>query len=113
MADLVIDLTNPVILEGHLQCAANEMPLSLDADSQYFGPLFHDVCKLRLTKDQDGWYHTHASCRPRPSSLVSIRGSDEVKYTVVDVTHQAERNGRTSILEEVEISRAIFEVRRL
>jgi DEAD/DEAH box helicase domain-containing protein len=112
MAELVVDLENKVILESHLQCAADEMPLSVEADSQYFGPLLRTVCDTRLTKDTEGWYHTHPNYRPRPAGHVSLRGGEEVKYTVVDVTHRDEPEGRVSILEEVEISRAIFEVCR-
>lgn len=109
MADLVVDLDNEVILEGHLQCAANEMPISLDNDEQYFGPKFKAVAEQRLVRDAQGWHHTHPKYKPRPSAHVAIRGAQEVKYTVLDVTNSGV-NGRVVKLEELELSRALFEV---
>lgn len=68
--ELLINLDSKVILEGrvlslaennishvplaHLQCAAEEMPISL-GDCKYFGPLLKDVCETRLVKDSEGW----------------------------------------------------------
>jgi DEAD/DEAH box helicase domain-containing protein len=72
--DLVIDLDNKFILEGeftsffdfyhvepnfchptaHLQCAAHEMPMSLE-DEKYFGPMTREICEKMLHKDSDGW----------------------------------------------------------
>ncbi|KAG9006140.1 hypothetical protein FRB94_000965, partial [Tulasnella sp. JGI-2019a] len=110
MADLVVDLSNEVVLEGHLQCAANEMPISITDDEQYFGDpaLFRKVCRERLTQDAEGWYHTHSKYKPRPSTHVPIRGVMETKYTVLDVTNSGV-NGKVMILEELELSRALFE----
>ncbi|KAG8875050.1 hypothetical protein FRB97_005471 [Tulasnella sp. 331] len=110
MADLVVDLSNEVVLEGHLQCAANEMPVSLDNDEQYFGDpkLFRKVCAERLVKDAEGWHHTHPKYKPRPSAFVPIRGVMEAKYTVLDVTNSGV-NGKVAVLEELELSRALFE----
>ncbi len=39
---------------AHLQCAANEMPISLK-DEVYFGPHLGEICRTRLTVDDDGW----------------------------------------------------------
>ena len=52
---LNIELNSPVILDAHLQCAAQEMPLCLD-DECYFGPLFRQICDTKLVKDSHGWY---------------------------------------------------------
>ena len=52
--ELIIDLESKVILESHLQCAGQEMPLSPD-DELYFGPLTRELCETRLVKDKDGW----------------------------------------------------------
>lgn len=52
--DLAVDLENKVILEAHLQCAGDEMPLS-EEDVVYFGPLLLDICETRLLKDNEGW----------------------------------------------------------
>ncbi|KAJ3931034.1 MAG: P-loop containing nucleoside triphosphate hydrolase protein [Lentinula lateritia] len=104
--DLIIDLDNKIILEAHLQCAAHEMPVCLE-DERYFGPLFKDICQVKLHKDEDGWYHPHNKYLPSPSKHISIRGVQEDKYVLVDVTKSV---ASAKILEEIEISRAIFEV---
>lgn len=71
MDNLVVDLESPVILEGklqleksaiypnifqaHLQCAANEMPISVKQDEKYFGVAMGKICQQRLVRDKDGW----------------------------------------------------------
>ena len=71
MDNLVVDLESPVILEGqlqpeksvsyanvfqaHLQCAANEMPISVKQDEKYFGVAMGKICQERLVRDKDGW----------------------------------------------------------
>lgn len=39
---------------AHLQCAAHEMPISLE-DKQYFGPLMKEICESKLVRDKDNW----------------------------------------------------------
>ncbi|KAF8184950.1 P-loop containing nucleoside triphosphate hydrolase protein [Mycena galopus ATCC 62051] len=102
--DLVVDLDNKILLEGHLQCAAQEMPICR-ADNSFFGPLMQELCETCLRADKDGWYHTHPKFLPFPSKHVHIRGIQEDVYTVVDVT----RLNQPHLLEELELSRAIFE----
>ncbi|KAL0566115.1 ATP-dependent 3'-5' DNA helicase, partial [Marasmius crinis-equi] len=102
--DLVIDLHSEEILESHLQCAAHEMPISLQ-DEHYFGPGMKEICEVKLVKDNENWYHTNPKFLPSPSQLISIRGAREDKYVLVDTTHSAQK-----ILEDIEISRALFEV---
>ncbi|KAG6833473.1 hypothetical protein H0H87_006045 [Tephrocybe sp. NHM501043] len=51
--DLIIDLESRPLLEAHLQCAAQEMPLSSE-DGKYFGALFKEICESHLVKDEDG-----------------------------------------------------------
>ncbi|KAJ7632232.1 P-loop containing nucleoside triphosphate hydrolase protein [Roridomyces roridus] len=111
MDDLVVDLDNKILLEAHLQCAAHEMPIC-DADTEFFGPLMKELCQTRLRVDSDDWYHTHPKFLPYPSKHVFIRGIQEERYTVVDITSLSDRSGGGSmyILEEVEISRALFEI---
>ncbi|EGO21629.1 hypothetical protein SERLADRAFT_451651 [Serpula lacrymans var. lacrymans S7.9] len=106
--DLIIDLESKVILEPHLQCAAQEMPLSKE-DDVYFGPLLRELCDSSLIKTKDGWYHTHPNFLPFPAKHVSIRGAEEEKYTVVDIT-KVTAEGGPKIIEEVELSRALFEI---
>ncbi|EJU03818.1 P-loop containing nucleoside triphosphate hydrolase protein [Dacryopinax primogenitus] len=106
---LIVDITNEGVLESHLQCAADELPIRLQDDGKYFGPCFEEVCKSRLICDKEGWYTTHPSYKPRPTMMVSLRGIQEDKYTVIDITTQDEQHGAARVLEEIELSRAIFE----
>jgi DEAD/DEAH box helicase domain-containing protein len=46
---------------------------------------------------------------PYPAQHVSIRGVEEERYTLVDVT-QINSGGALRILEEIEVSRALFEI---
>jgi DEAD/DEAH box helicase domain-containing protein len=55
-------------------------------------------------------YHTNPKFLPFPSKYISIRGAEEDKYAVVDVTPLKRPGGQAKILEEIEFSRAIFEV---
>lgn len=55
-------------------------------------------------------YHPHPRLLPSPASHVFIRGAEEERYCVVDITRLLRGNGEATILEEVEISRAIFEL---
>ncbi|KAI6043047.1 P-loop containing nucleoside triphosphate hydrolase protein [Pisolithus marmoratus] len=107
--DLVIHLDSKEIVEAHLQCAAHELPISKD-DTLFFGPLLSEICDKKLIRDEDGWYHTHPKYLPYPQKHVAIRGAEEVKYIVVDITKAQEGGQGTKILEELELSRALFEV---
>ncbi|KAH9997523.1 P-loop containing nucleoside triphosphate hydrolase protein [Russula vinacea] len=80
--DLVVDLESPLVIEAHLQCAAFEMPLSRD-DACWFGPLTTTLCETKLVRDKEGWYGDVTS------AALGVRGR---------------------ILEETEISRALFEL---
>ncbi|KAJ3976472.1 P-loop containing nucleoside triphosphate hydrolase protein [Lentinula raphanica] len=104
--DLIIDLDNQIIIEAHLQCAAHEMPICLE-DEKYFGPSLKEICKLKLHRDEDGWYHPDNKYLPSPSKHISIRGIQEDRYVLIDVSNSVTS---AKILEEIEISRAIFEV---
>lgn len=107
-SDLVVNLESPVIIEAHIQCAALEMPLSSD-DARWFGPLTKTICENNLVRDEEGWFHTHPKHLPHPAGALSIRGADEEKYAVIDVSSSASGvKGR--ILEETEVSRALFEL---
>ncbi|KAH3673719.1 hypothetical protein WICPIJ_009701 [Wickerhamomyces pijperi] len=100
--ELVLDFENILILEGHLQCAAFEIPIVPDIDSYYF-PNLDKVLQLgKLERDTDG-YHTTNRYLPWPSAHVSIRGIEEDQYAVVDIT-----NDRNIVIEEIEASRTSF-----
>lgn len=106
--ELVVDVDNEVFLEAHLQCAGQEMPLNLE-DEKYFGPLMKQICETRLVKDQDGWFHTNPKFLPHPAKHVSLRGNSQNEYSVVDVSRVA-KGGTARILEQMETSRALFEL---
>lgn len=103
--ELQIDLANELILEGHLQCAAFEMPIHPEEDSVYFGKQLPDLAATRLIKDESGFYHCHERFRPQPSRCVSIRDTEEEHFAIIDTTH-----ARNVVLEEVEASRALFTI---
>ncbi|KAJ5717057.1 hypothetical protein N7488_002703 [Penicillium malachiteum] len=103
--ELQIDLSNELILEGHIQCAAFEMPIRPDEDHIYFGEQLYAVTATRLIKDSMGFYHCHDRFRPHPSRCVSIRDTEEHHFAVIDTT-----NNRNTVLEEVEASRAFFTI---
>src|SRR6266511_2947833 len=69
----VVDLDNPYILNGHVLCAAAELPIS-DRDEACFGPKLPDALAHwerngRLAKTSAGWvYHG----RGRPVAEVSL-----------------------------------------
>lgn len=97
--DLILDFDNMLVLEGHLQCAAFEIPIT-DYDKQFFPNMEKALPKLE--HDAEG-YHTANRYLPWPSKHVSIRGIEEDQYAVVDIT-----NNRNIVIEEVEASRTGF-----
>jgi DEAD/DEAH box helicase domain-containing protein len=103
--ELQVDLHNELILEGHVQCAAYEMPIRPDEDSIYFGQQLPEFASTRLTRDALGFYHCHERFRPQPSRCVSIRDTEDHHFAVIDTT-----NSRNTVLEEVEASRAFFTI---
>ena len=101
--ELQMDLQNMLVLEGHIQCAAYEMPIRPDEDSAYFGKSLPEIAEERMVKDELGFYHCSERFRPHPSKFVAIRDTEEEHFAIVDITH-----GRNIILEELEASRAFF-----
>ncbi|KAE8353938.1 hypothetical protein BDV28DRAFT_97211 [Aspergillus coremiiformis] len=102
---LQVDLSNELILEGHVQCAAFEMPIRPEEDSVYFGQQLPEFAATRLVRDALGFYHCHERFRPQPSRCVSIRDTEDQHFAVIDTT-----NARNIVLEEVEASRAFFTI---
>lgn len=103
--ELQIDLDNELILEGHLQCAAFEMPIHPEEDRIYFGKQLPELAATRLARDESGYYHCHGRFRPQPAKCVSIRDTEEDHFAIIDTT-----NARNVVLEEVEASRALFTI---
>ena len=102
--ELQVDLTNDLVVEGHIQCAAYEMPIAPSEDSRFLGTSLPQICADRLGEpDEHGFYHTHPRFRPIPSKHVSIRDTEDDSFAVIDITH-----GQNLVLEEVEASRAFF-----
>ena len=104
-SELQVDLQNMLTLEGHLQCAAFEMPIRPDEDKCYFGKQLPEIAEERMIKDSLGFYHCNERFRPHPSKHVAIRDTEDGNFAVIDVT-----NGRNMVLEEVEPSRAFFTI---
>ena len=81
----VVDPDNPHIVVGHLQCAANEMPLK-DDEIDLFGPYTSALLEI-LEEDgqmrhlRDTWYWSSAEY---PSRGVSLRNISGETYTIED-----------------------------
>ncbi|QIX00611.1 hypothetical protein AMS68_006128 [Peltaster fructicola] len=103
--ELQVDLTNMLVLEGHIQCAAFEMPIRPDEDADYFGKQLPEICSERLRKDNLGFYHTDERFLPHPSRTVAIRDTEDSHFAIINMT-----NGRNEVLEELEASRAFFTI---
>ncbi|KAI1338525.1 hypothetical protein F5Y15DRAFT_386121 [Xylariaceae sp. FL0016] len=101
--ELQVDLNNMLVLEGHIQCAAYEMPIKPAADAQYFTKDLAKIAEERLIKDDSGYYHCHDRFRPVPSKFVAIRDTEDDHFAIVDISH-----GKNTVLEELEASRAFF-----
>jgi DEAD/DEAH box helicase domain-containing protein len=101
--ELQVDLDNMLVKEGHIQCAAYEMPIRPVEDAAYFGSDLPQLCSERLIQDETGFYHCHPRFRPLPSRFVSIRDTEEDHFAIIDTT-----NNRNVVLEELEASRATF-----
>lgn len=102
---LQVDLDNMLVKEGHIQCAAYEMPIRPAEDAVYFGSDLAQICAERLVQDDTGFYHCHPRFRPLPSRFVSIRDTEEDHFAIIDTT-----NNRNVVLEELEASRATFTI---
>ncbi|EGD89362.1 hypothetical protein H112_02979 [Trichophyton rubrum D6] len=102
---LLVDLENELVLEGHVQCAAFEMPIRPENDSAYFGSQLAHLADTRLIRDDMGFYHCHERFRPNPSKFVSIRSIDEDIYAIIDTT-----NNRNVVIEEIDDARVFFTV---
>ena len=100
---LQVDLENLLVLEGHVQCAAHEMPINTEADMVYFGPLLPKLSRERMRKDQGGFYHCNQRFLPQPSRHVAIRDTEDTHFAIIDITH-----GKNTVLEELEASRAFY-----
>ena len=103
--ELQVDLQNMLVLEGHIQCAAFEMPIRPEEDRIYFGKALPEIASERMVVDSLGFYHCHERFRPLPSRHVAIRDTEDGHFAIIDISH-----GRNVVLEELEPSRAFFTI---
>ncbi|ORY97959.1 P-loop containing nucleoside triphosphate hydrolase protein [Syncephalastrum racemosum] len=105
--DISFDVENGMVLESHLQCAAEELPVDTDRDRVYFGNQTQAICEAHLTPIDTlrGLYRPHMRFRPHPAQFVNVRNIVQDTYLVIDTT-----GNRNSVLEEIEASRASFEI---
>ncbi|XP_078155045.1 UBQ, helicase-c and DEAD-like helicase domain-containing protein isoform X2 [Carex rostrata] len=107
-----VDACNLKVLEQHLACAANELPLCLQYDEKYFRfGLERSMSSLRnkgylgnnpggdLSKNM--W--SYIGPEKNPSHGVSLRAIENDKYRVID-------KSTDKVVEEIEESRAFFQV---
>jgi DEAD/DEAH box helicase domain-containing protein len=85
--NVVIDINNPYIMIGHLRCAANELPVTME-DERMFGELAPALLELLEENEQvrlmDGkWYWTGTGY---PAADFGLRDIAENNYTIVDTT---------------------------
>ena len=103
--ELQVNLENALVLEGHVQCAAHEMPLKPSIDTKYFGDQVEIIVRERLRQDKGGFYHCNERYLPWPSKYVAIRDTEEDHFAIIDTT-----KGQNVVLEELEASRAFFTI---
>lgn len=103
--ELQVDLTNMLVLEGHIQCAAFEMPIRPQDDMKFFTKELQSICEERLREDDNGFFHTASRFLPYPSRTVAIRDVEDTHFAIIDTT-----GGRNVVLEELEASRAFFTI---
>lgn len=80
---ITLDLANPIVLESHIQCAADELPVSSIDDLEYFGEQLPKMCQEKLSRDDEGWYHCHPRLQPFPAKSVPIRAAEDENYSII------------------------------
>lgn len=107
-----LNAQNRQVLEQHLVCAALEHPLSLLYDEKYFGSgLKSSITSLNdsgylsfdLSRDWSARIWSYIGREKMPSRSISIRAIEAERYKVID-------KQRSEVLEEIEESRAFFEI---
>ncbi|CAN1796234.1 Uncharacterized ATP-dependent helicase YprA [Linum perenne] len=107
-----VDSQNVQVVEQHLICAAFEHPLSLQYDETHFGPGINSAVMLlknkgtitcNRTRDDSARIWRYIGKEKMPSRGISIRAIETIKYRVMDTQ-------RNELLEEIEESKAFFQV---
>ena len=96
------DFAGTPIYDQHLQCAAKESPLVPGRDEKWFGDALSDACTRNLWK-MGYLFHPSPKFTPNPAKHFPIRCIEQESLQIIDMETQA-------ILEEVEISRALYHV---
>ncbi|KAH7665147.1 DNA helicase protein [Dioscorea alata] len=104
---VLVDADNEKVLEQHIACAALELPLCLEHDEYHFGShLNNAIMNLKnkgslVISPENLW--SYIGPEEKPSRAFSIRMIESEKYKVVEKLSN-------EILEEIEDSRAFFQV---
>ncbi|KAI8803419.1 hypothetical protein BJ742DRAFT_828857 [Cladochytrium replicatum] len=114
LESVVIDVSNELILEAHLQCAAAEVPIDFERDRHFFdvppnedsletdGDVMQTILNTFLMKQEEtNLYFPHLKYEGRPARKVNIRSINDASYRVIDVTRNID-------LEDIEASRAPY-----
>ena len=48
-----VELSNELVIESHLQCAAAELPIKVEDDTAWFGEMTGELCKKHLLWDEN------------------------------------------------------------
>ncbi|XP_028763598.1 uncharacterized protein LOC114721875 isoform X2 [Neltuma alba] len=107
-----VDAQNKQVLEQHLVCAAHEHPLNMLYDEQYFGSCLGSALislkargylSYEQSSDSSTRIWTYIGPEKLPSHAVNIRAIETIRYEVID-------QQRKQVLEEIEESKAFFQV---
>ncbi len=88
----IIDPDNPHLVLNHLRCALRELPLE-PGEIGIFGPFTAALLALlqdssRAARSQERWYSSEDGF---PAAEFSLRQSDPVTYTIMDVTDKQQK----------------------
>jgi DEAD/DEAH box helicase domain-containing protein len=105
----VVDLDNPYVLNGHVLCAAAELPIT-DRDEAFFGPKLPDALAHweqtgRLAGTSAGWIH-HGQGWPVGDVSLDAIDAGRVEVRCSDGNGDASRSGRGRLLEVLSERRA-------
>lgn len=94
----VVDLNNPYIIQGHLTCAASELPLRAEEVTEAQAPLVKTLeDELTLRRTPSGWIYAG---RARPQEEVALEAIEESAIEVVADGRVIETMDRTRACRE-------------
>ncbi len=96
----VMDCDNPLVVSGHLRCAAAELPVA-ETETDRFGP--HAVAALAVLQDRrkvkhlgGRWFHTAAET---PQHELSLRAFSESNVLIVDADDENRVIGEVDVYD--------------